>query len=212
MKKSMIMLSFEMACAPAVVDAVDDFPIREVIRHPTKKEMFADFLANGKWLMDLKGIPDGDETLVCTNWVCPTSIVVNAEQYLVETNMWPRLGLTTFRIMTTNEPSIKVANGKIEKATNGARTRLLAFANRAQTSFYLPDFARGVAVYNYGTASNILFVTYTFFPPEDIPEGDLLYKNIKLKIHAPTNAVDFAAAIINAGLPEEERIPLPPAP
>ena len=31
-------------------------------------------------------------------------------------------------------------------------------------------------------------------------------KNIYVRINAPTNAVDFAVAILNAGLPENERI------
>ena len=56
------------------------------ITYPTQEETYADYLNNGNQLMALKGIPDGDETLICTNWVCPTSIVVNAQQYIVETN------------------------------------------------------------------------------------------------------------------------------
>ena len=31
-------------------------------------------------------------------------------------------------------------------------------------------------------------------------------KNIYVRINAPTNAVDFAVALLNAGLPENERI------
>ena len=39
--------------------------------------------------------------------------------------------------------------------------------------------------------------------------GLLSSKNIMLEVHAPTNALDFAVAIINAGLPEGERIAVP---
>jgi len=178
------------------------------ITYPTKEEQFSDFLNDGKWLMELKGIPDGDETLVCTNWVCPTSIVVNAEQYSVMTNL-NLLGIS-FKVMTTNEPPLNVAYGDIDVAAHGKKARLVSFSNRAQTSFYLPDYARGVAVQDIGPASNMLFLTYTSFLPDDIPEGDLTYKNIILKVYAPTNAVDFAVAIINAGLPENERIAVTP--
>lgn len=180
------------------------------ITYSTKDEMLADFMENGKWLMDLKGIPDGDETLVCTNWVCPTSIVVNAEQYLVETNKC--LTLTYFKVLTTNEPPVKVASGDIEMQSDGKVARCTAFAHRAQTSLYLPDYAHGVTVQVIGSESNMLFVSYRSLRPGKMQKGHLAYKNITLEVNAPTNAVDFAAAIINAGLPEEERIPQPPAP
>jgi len=210
MKMKMLLLLSMLIGVSEVVEAADDFPIREIVRYPTKEEMRADYLRNGKWLMELKGIPDGDETLVCTNWVCPTSIVVNAEQYLVVTNKC--LTLTYFKVLTTNEPPVKVASGDIEMLANGKIARCTAFAHRAQTSFYLPDYARGVAVQCIGEATNLLFVTYSSFPPDEMPMGNLAFKNMALEINAPTNPVAFAAAIINAGLPEEERIPLPPAP
>ena len=180
------------------------------ITYSTKEEMRADYLRNGKWLMELKGIPDGDETLVCTNWVCPTSIVVNAQQYVMETNKC--LTLTYFKVLTTNEPPVKVASGDIEMLANGKIARCTAFAHRAQTSFYLPDYARGVAVQGIGVATNMLFVTYTSFPSDETPMGNLAFKNIALEINAPTNPVVIAAAIINAGLPEADRIPLPSGP
>ena len=210
MKKKLLLLSFVLIGVWAVVEAADDFPIREIVRYPTKEEMRADYLRNGKWLMELKGIPDGDETLVCTNWVCPTSIVVNAEQYLVETNKC--LTLTYFKVLTTNEPPVKVASGDIEMQSDGKVARCTAFAHRAQTSLYLPDYAHGVTVQVIGSESNMLFVSYRSLRPGKMQKGHLAYKNITLEVNAPTNAVDFAAAIINAGLPEEERIPLPPAP
>ena len=204
-----LMPSFAMFCAPAVVEAVDDFPIREIIRHPTQEEMFADFLANGKRLMDLKGIPDGDETLVCTNWVCPTSIVVNATQYLVETNMWPHLGYATFKVMTTNMPSVKVANGNIEMSTDGKMARQMTFANCATTSLHLSDYAPRVIVRVLDPSTNAMAITYVKHP---FDKCRLVYKNIRITTYSLTNALEIAMSLINEGLPEEERIPLPPAP
>ena len=172
--------------------------------YPTKEEQFADFLNDGKWLMELKGIPDGDETLVCTNWTCPTSIVVNAEQYSVMTNMG-RWGIR-FKVMTTNVPTLKAADGNIQIATNEATARLVTFANCANTSLYLPDYALGVSVQSLDPSTNVMAITRHCHPSD---ECDLICKNITLKMYAQTNAVDFAVAIINAGLPESERIALP---
>ena len=208
MKRKVQLLSFVVIVVAAIAEPAEEYPIREIIRYPTQEETYADYLNNGNQLMALKGIPDGDETLVCTNWVCPTSIVVNAQQYIVETNKC--LSLTNFKVLTTNDPPEKVASGGIEVKANGKIARCVAFAHRAQTSFYLPNYARGVRVQVIGSATNMLFVTYTSFSPDETSIGNLAYKNITLEIRAPTNAVDFAAAIINEGLPEEERIPLSP--
>ena len=191
MKQKMLLFSFAIISVTSLSESIYRLP---PITYPTKEQMYERFLNEGRWLMELKGIPEGDETLVCTNWVCPTSIVVNARQYLMVTNLWR--GTIEFEVMTTN----------------GKNARLVAFANRAQTSVYLPDYARGVAVHAIGLETNMLFLTYKSFLPDDIPEGDLVYKDIMLKIHAQTNVLDFAAAIINEGLPEAERIPLPPSP
>ena len=207
MKMKLLLLSFVLIGVSAVVEAADDFPIREIIRYPTQEEMFADFLANGKRLMDLKGIPDGDETLVCTNWFCPTSIVVNADQYLVETNMWPHLGYATFKVMTTNMPSVKVANGNIEMSTDGKRARQMTFANCATTSLHLSDYAPRVFVRVLDPSTNAMAITYVKHP---FDKCRLVYKNMRFTTYALTNALDFATAIVNEGLPEEERIPLPP--
>ena len=180
------------------------------ITYPTQEETYADYLNNGKQLMALKGVPDGDETLVCTNWFCPTSIVVNAQQYIVETNKC--LSLTYFKVLTTNDPPEKVASGGIEVKANGKVARCVAFAHKAQISLSLSDYAPRVVVQSIGSATNMLFVTSRSSRQGYVARSELVYKNITLEIHAPTNAVDFAAAIINAGLPEEERIPLPLAP
>ena len=210
MKKSLLLFSVVVIGVSAVAKSAEELLIREIVRYPTKEEMRADNLNRGKQLMELKDIPDGDETLVCTNWVCPTSIVVNAEQYLVETNKC--LSLTCFNVLTTNESPVKVASGDIEIQSDGKAARCTAFAHRAQTSLYLPDYARGVDVQVIGSASNMLFVSYRSLRPGKMQNGHLAYKNITLEVNALTNAVDFAVAIINAGLPEADRIPLPSGP
>ena len=210
MKRKVQLLSFVVIVVAAIAEPAEEYPIREIIRYPTQEETYADYLNNGKQLMALKGIPDGDETLICTNWVYPTSIVVNAQQYLLETNKC--LSLTYFEVMTTNDPPEKVASGGVEVKANGKIARWVAFARKAQTSLRLSDYAPRVVVQGIGSATNMLFVTSRSSQHGYIVRSELVYKNIALEIRAPTNAVDFAAAIINAGLPEEERIPLPPTP
>ena len=162
----------------------------------------------GYRLMSLKGIPDGDETLVCTNWVCPTSIVVNAQQYLVEAFSWSSVpNYRSFRVMTTNDPPTRVAYGDIDVGLNEKVARQLAFGNCAITSLSLSDYASRLIVRGLDSSTNALVIINRLHPSD---KCDIVYKNIIFTTRAPTNAFEFALEIINAGLPEEERIPLPP--
>ena len=167
-------------------------------------------------LMALKGIPDGDAALVCTNWVCPTSIVVNAVRYDVVTNMWE--GTIEFDIMTTNLPPEKIARGEIETKANGLEARLSAFADESLTSMALQIYAGGLMALPVDPATNMMFMTSIDEDPQEWRR--LIYKNLYVCYNvtsiatssAATNALAFTAAIINEGLPEAERIVLPPAP
>ena len=115
---------------------------------------------------------------------------------------------TTFKVMTTNVPPVRVASGFIDVTPNGKRARLLTFANSANTSLYLPHYAPGVCVRTFDPTTNALFITFYRHPSDTNAYEDcnFTYKNIMSLMYAPTNAVDFAVAILNAGLPENERI------
>ena len=167
-------------------------------------------------LMSLKGIPDGDVTLVCTNWICPTSIVVNAVRYDIATNIWD--DEVKFSVVTTNVPSETIARGSVEKKENGFEARLSAFMDMSFTSMQLDVYALGVVVQPLDSPTNMMFLTNIGNSPRQWHH--LAYKDMHLRYHVmrtaysspATNALAFAAAIINAGLPENERIPLPPTP
>ncbi len=162
--------------------------------------------------MELKGIPDGDETLVCTNWDCPTSIVVNAVKYDVVTNWWR--GVLEFDVMTTNLPPEKIAGGKVRIESGGREARLAAFAAISCTDMSLHMFAQGIRVQPIDSTTNMMFLTEANCDPTATQY--LIYKNIHVCYDVvnvatnsvATNALVFTAALINEGLPEEDRISL----
>ncbi len=170
----------------------------------------------GHRLMALTGVPDGDATLFCTNWTCPTSIVVNVVRYGVATNWWD--GTLEFDILTTNAPSEKIANGEIEVKENGLEARLSAFADESLTSMALDVYATGVNPMPLDPATNMMFLSSVGADPESWQR--LVYKNLYVTYRVAnsatnsiaTNALMFTTALINEGLPEGERVPLPPSP
>lgn len=162
--------------------------------------------------MELKGMPDGDEALVSTNWNCPTSIVVNAIRYDVVTNWWR--GALEFDIMTTNSQPEKIAGGEIDYLENGMEARVAAFADISCTSMPMDIYAHGVLVQPIDPETNMLFLTHIASYPQSWKR--LVYKNICIRYSTAsattnsvaTNALAFTTALINEGLPEEDRISL----
>ena len=208
--KKRIMAMALISVVSCTAETIYHFP---PITHSTREKRYQRFLNDGRWLMELKGIPDGDETLVCTNWSCPTSIVVNAVRYDVLTNKWN--STIDFSIMTTNVPPIKIAQGSIDEMANGKKARLVAFSNFAQVSMYLPNYACDVVVQSIDPTTNMLFMSHV----EDDPQSwrQLVYKNLCVRHivttiatnSVATNALVFTSELINAGLPENERIAMP---
>ena len=177
------------------------------ITYPTREEMYERYLNDGKALMDVKGIPDAIETLVCTNWVCPTSVVVNVEQYSIVKDEWA--GVISTDIMTTNLPPMKKAHARIYLSSSAKAARRMVFASFNQSDVLMAtDIAPRISVRNLDQATNMMFVASS----RDGGTNDqwVIYKNMTVSANAPTNALDFAVAIINAGLPENERIAVTP--
>ena len=155
-------------------------------------------------LMMLMGIPQGDISVACTNWFMPTNIGVNG--VLCGANLDDQ---GRFEIHTVANVQQRVASGRLYKYSNGKEARIEGFLT------YLRDVRKdqvgaafGLSVNNVDPATNMIFLCAN---KEVSPQSDvLIYKNIVLHMHAETNALMFASEIINAGLPEEERIPLSP--
>lgn len=159
---------------------------------------------DARHLMALMGVPDGDATVTCNNWVMPTNIYVNGQSYSVKTNCFESVS-----VALSTDALNEVARGQLLRFTNGKEARIGGFMQR-ETSLGTVNEALNLSVMNLDPATNMMFLCSKDGRPSR--RDVLIYKNLVLRLYAPTNAPLFAATIINEGLPEEERIPLPPAP
>ncbi len=208
--------SLVLALSTLLAIAVEPNYTLPPITHMTAEMEQQESRDRGHRLMALKDIPDGDAALVCTNWVCPTSIVVSAVRYDVITNMWE--GTIKFDVLTTNLPPEKIAKGEVETKENGLEARLSAFIDESLTSMALQIYASGLIVLPVDPATNMMFMSNIDEDPQEWRR--LIYKNLYVCYNVnsiatnsvATNALAFTSEIINAGLPEEDRIPLPPSP
>ena len=154
---------------------------------------------SGIELMCLKNIAAGDTNVCFSRWIAPTSIVVNANLYNVSTGI-----CSSFSILSVDTSMPFVVDGFLIEKESEKEARIAAFAEIAGASCFTPNVI--AARYLVNQRENGLLSIAGISP--QMGEEIFQSKNIYVRINAPTNAVDFAVAILNAGLPENERIPV----
>ena len=155
-------------------------------------------------VMALMGVPHGDEMVICESWMMPTNVILQGKSYSVVTDEFDYVHVTS----PTNS-SIEFARGRLLCFINGKEARIGGFMERVATTPHSAiTAALNISVSNLDPATNMMFLCSKDGRPSR--RDVLIYKNLVLRLYAPTNAPLFAATIINEGLPEEERIPLPP--
>ena len=161
-----------------------------------------DWRLSGIELMHLKNIEEGDAELRYSHWTAPTSIVVNTISYNVTTGV-----CSSFSVLSVDATMPFSADGFLVEKDNEKEARIAAFAEIAGSSSFTIDIVS--ARYAVNQIGNDLLRIASIEPQSG---EDEIYqsKNIFVRINAPSNALDFAVAILNAGLPEAERIVLPP--
>jgi len=110
-------------------------------------------------------------------------------------------------VLLSTDPSDESARGRLFQFSDAREARISGFMQRVTTLGAVNE-ALNLSVVNLDPATNMMFLCSKHGSPSR--SDVLIYKNLVLHMYAPTNAPLFAAEIINAGLPEEDRIPLPP--
>ena len=163
-------------------------------------------------LMSLMGIDDNGDTARVDNWSFPTSIVFNAVHYRVDPSMTDNSGL--FDICSQDNSGELVASGKMVRKQSALLARRYPFVDlAAECTVPLYNLSQMYALMPLDSSTNIFYFSCkTNYPSSRIY---LVYKNIAMLMRfstseqeIATNKLKFAAALMNAGLPENERVPL----
>ena len=159
----------------------------------------------GHELMMALSVPEGDEMQSFSCWNYPTSIVVGTVHYRVDVK-WLESGCNVY---LTNDTTRPVADIVVKLMPNEEIARVHEFGNISLGCSRSTEYLAGSLSVKYlDSTTNTLFVYKR--NQEHSRKSYLISKNIAVGISADTNAVDFALAILNAGLPEDERITLAP--
>jgi len=172
-------------------------------------------ISAGLELMSALNVPEGDENLSFSCWSYPTSIVIRTVPYHVDVG-WRESGC---KVYATNDMTHPLADVYVLRMPNEKKARLFKIGSIARNcSLPRISLVRQLSVEYLDSTTNTLFVSWK--KKDHDLDGTLISKNLMMTIRGytnivdfadvSTNAVDFAVAILNAGLPENERISVTP--
>ncbi len=161
------------------------------------------FYSRGNALMSLVGIANDATKKVVSSWTMPTSVVVTATSYQIVPD---NVTTNSFEVFSVNSTSNCLFWGRVEIMSNAMVARKTAFASLADCSIAVADLAEYTVVTPIGSATNMLCVSYSKIDSETA--SYLVTRNVIMRFGGlVSNRLDFATALLNAGLPENERVP-----
>ena len=159
-------------------------------------------IGKGRQLMTLLEIPYAVSPVNMLSWNSPTSIMMNAQRFVVDIDSKDG----DYKIVSSTNSNERIAYGSVCVMNNGADARLGAFAWVANCSVPVEGMASYVKMQTVDVHTNVFYLTYSIQSPRT--PVYYVHKNVCLEVHAATNRLEIANALMNAGLPENERVPL----
>lgn len=157
----------------------------------------------GVELMRLLEIPDGQATSVFSTWNFPTSIVVQGVACRVKLSD----NVGEFKLVASTNHDDIVLSGSIVRMRDGTQCRRAGFGRMAMSSLGVRAMARCTQVRYPVADTNTLYLTR----PQSVSRriGILCCRNLMITVESQciTNMVEHSFALLNAGLPEAERLP-----
>lgn len=156
----------------------------------------------GRDVMTLLRVPESCSWQCCTSWSFPTSIVVAGESYRVKGDV-ERLEFSICSLVGTGV----VARGGVAHWTTVTDARIGGFGKTVSScSTLFADVVKDIDMVVIGPQTNMIYLASRLRGVE----GTLMCRNLNLCISGPTNHLDFAVSLMNAGLVASEREPVQP--
>jgi len=156
-------------------------------------------------LMRLMGIPDSQESNLFSTWEFPTSVVVRSVVYQVKTSE----NLGEFQLTTLTNQNEIVLSGSVIRLKDAVQCRRTGFGRMAMSSLGVRAMANSTLVSYPISDTNTLYLSR----PQSVSKhvGLLGSRNLLITMQSQsiTNLVEFSLGLLNAGLPESERLPPP---
>lgn len=154
-------------------------------------------------LMRLKGVGMPGNARF-TSWRFPSTIVVCSRAYSVTSDN--ETGEFSIGMSTNSASRI---TGTVSRFSNTRNAMVCGFGELAMNNMTIGSVARGVSVRRLTSGSSV--VHHARFGGGEERQEALVCKNmtVLMTLHSVSNGLDFACALLNAGLPVGERLTLP---
>lgn len=156
----------------------------------------------GDMLMSYFHIGDGHDDKLASEWRFPTSLVVNAETYLLSGTDDDGC----FTVKDETNSTSYVVEGRIMRTPDVQTARRRVFAHLATCNLPVDTIAEHIVLTPFDTHTNGFYAALN--PQSRSTRSYLASKGLFMYIEGVSNRFDFAIALLNAGLPENERVPL----
>jgi len=167
----------------------EDMPLGVPVKEYTLDEIYSKLASR---LMKEKGISTGRDKSVCDNWTIPRKFSQMGNVYTIVGSS------DVFSVFNEKEPTNQLASGSVRIFKNEAECRNNLFSQKVCGS--QPWEAVGWSVDAKQVSKDVVIASHAPDSNTHYRRHNLLYKNINIEIHAPSNGVEFAKAILEAGL------------
>jgi len=190
-QSTLLFFAISILCAAYVLPANSDL----------ENGIGQDELECGIEMMQVMGVPDCPPNGVCWSWSFPTSVVVKGTVYPLRLS--PYVG--EFRLISPTNSETTVLSGQINRFKNSQVCRRACFGKLAMSSLGIMAMAHWTTMTRPFADTNVLYLTRPYASGRI---GVLGCGNISVTIISSTvtNLVDFSVSLMNAGLPEAERL------
>jgi len=160
-----------------------------------------DALEYGVELMREMNVSDNNGTNTYSSWCFPTSMVVRGEVYPVRLSRY----VGDFRLMSPTNDDVLVAVGRVRRFHDSMTCRRASFGSLAMSSLGVRTMAGWTTLSHPVGDTNVLFLTQT---DGRGMIGVLSGRNVAITMRSDvvSNIVDFTVSLLNAGLPDAERL------
>lgn len=160
------------------------------------------FYERGDLLMSYFHVGDGRGDKLASEWNFPTSLVVNTQRYILTGTEDDGL----FSVKSESSSTSYEVRGKIIRTPDVQTARRMAFAYLATCNVPIDVIAEHVVLTPFDANTNGFYAALN--PQSRSTRSFLASKGLFMYIHGGSNRFDFATALLNAGLPENEQVPL----
>jgi len=154
----------------------------------------------GRRLMECLEMEDGVVGRHVSQWHFPTSVVVRGVSYAVK-------GVDSngkFSMSPETNRNEKTIYGRIHCMSDEYHARISAYGLWAMDNRSVHELATATRVKILDNGTNVWFISDFDYPAN---QELVLFKNVFLSYAGVSNKLDFAISLLNAGLPEVERLP-----